>query len=278
MSNITAVTDEPPMREAFLIATSAADDAAYIALHDLSALLERHESTRVIGGHMVGLVTAAFPTAGLVPRRTADADAGIPLELAASGALHDELVAMGYRALNSNRYVKTDDLNAKASDFDAAPVPTIDLLIPSYTGNFGDEKQGGRAFNTMPGLPLALSHGIRLDVTATLRNGAELSMVTTVPAIEAGIILKAYAWRDRKGEGSNKDAIDLGNLFAVLSAHEHSLLGGWGLDADSLTGSRRDAAAILHKFADVLDTRRYASTPLDTRRLALQIRRHVTLV
>ncbi|MBF4616409.1 hypothetical protein [Curtobacterium sp. VKM Ac-1376] len=64
-------------RRAHLIAESKTDDAAFIALDDLSTVLASHANARVIGGHMVSLITTAFPTDGLIPRRTGDADAGI---------------------------------------------------------------------------------------------------------------------------------------------------------------------------------------------------------
>jgi hypothetical protein len=94
------------MVEAFLVAVSAADDAAFLALRDLSETLGDEEDTGIIGGHMVSLLTAGFPSPGLVARRTNDADGGIPKALARSGEIHERLLARGYRPTNSNRYVR----------------------------------------------------------------------------------------------------------------------------------------------------------------------------
>ncbi|WP_146236692.1 hypothetical protein [Curtobacterium sp. MCBD17_030] len=81
-----------------LVAKMKTGDAAYIALEDLSTVLAGHSEARIIGGHMVSLTTTAFPTPRLTPRRTGDVDAGIPVELASSNALHDALLGLGYGA------------------------------------------------------------------------------------------------------------------------------------------------------------------------------------
>lgn len=251
--------------QAHVVATTATDDAAYTALVDLSALLAGREETMVIGGHMVSLICAAFPSPGLVERRTGDADAGIPIELAATGELHDELLELGYSTDGSaNRYIKGEQ----------DPQPTIDLLIPSHTGKFGDDRKGGRAFNTMPGLPLAMNPRIAIDVHITYRDGDERSAVVMVPGIEAAVVLKAIAWKDRRFE-TEKDAVDLSNLFAVLEEHGADSLSGWALDESDLKATRRDAAASLHQLADAWE----AKTPrarVDARALVSRIRTYVT--
>lgn len=78
-----------PLR-AYLVATGPEDDAAYRALHDLAEILAGHPEARVIGGQMVGLIAAAFPSPGFIDRRTSDADGGITLELADDGTMHTE--------------------------------------------------------------------------------------------------------------------------------------------------------------------------------------------
>lgn len=111
--------------DANLISTTREDDASYIALGDLAAVLSRHSGTKIIGGHMVSLIAAAFPSPGLIERRTGDADAGIPVQLADAGEVHVDLLNAGYEAESGNRYVKTR--------YDH-PKPTIDLLIPAFSG------------------------------------------------------------------------------------------------------------------------------------------------
>lgn len=257
--------DDAQRPQAHVVATTATDDAAYIALVDLSALLAGRDETMVIGGHMVSLICAAFPSPGLVERRTGDADAGIPIELAATGELHNELLALGYTNDGSaNRYIKGEQ----------DPQPTIDLLIPSHTGKFGDDRKGGRAFNTMPGLPLAMNPRLAIDVHITYRDGSEHSAVVMVPGIEAAVVLKAIAWRDRRLE-TEKDAVDLSNLFAVLDAHGADALSGWALDRDGLEATRRDAAASLHQLADTWEAKA-PKARVDARALVSRIRTYVT--
>ncbi|HEY0248924.1 MAG TPA: hypothetical protein VGC45_11755 [Gryllotalpicola sp.] len=248
-----------------MVSTSPEDDAAYIALADLVEVLREHPGARVIGGHMVSLIAAAFPSEGLVERRTGDADAGIPIELAASGELHFALSGIGYEAENSNRYVKTG--------FDD-PKPTIDLLIPTFTGKFGSQRRGDRVFNTMPGLAVALGPGIDITVYATLRDGRELVVPASVPGIEGAIIMKAYAWRDRRTQ-TNKDVIDLSNLLHVLEQHGPDVLGGWRLGTPGQSGSRGDTAKLLRQLADMLDAGRFMNARIHPRKVFLLIRKHI---
>lgn len=258
------MTDAPHRPQAHVVSTSATDDAAYESLTDLSTLLAGHEETMVIGGHMVSLICAAFPSPGLIERRTGDADAGIPVELADTGALHDGLLELGYIPNGGNRYIKGD----------VEPQPTIDLLIPSQTDRFGDEKAGGRAFNAMPGLALAMNPRLELDVHITYRNGVESSVVVMVPGIEAAVVLKAFAWRDRHHQ-TEKDGIDLSNLFAVLAHHGAEALGGWRLNEPDLRANRRHAAAILHRLADLWEVKPPRAA-VDARALISRIRTQVT--
>ncbi|AZS48890.1 hypothetical protein [Microbacterium oxydans] len=263
-SNSDPEVELPGRPQAYVVATSATDDAAYESLADLSTLLEGREETVVIGGHMVSLICTAFPSSGLVERRTGDADAGIPVELAATGEMHEGLLALGYVAEGANRYVKGGE----------DPKPTIDLLVPSLTDKFGDEKKGGRAFNTMPGLSLAMNPRIPLDVHITHRDGRERSLTAMVPGIEAAIVMKAFAWRDRHHQ-TDKDGVDLSNLFAVLAEHGPDELGGWRLDESDLRANRRYAAAHLHQLADLWEVKP-PKAAINVRALVSRIRTHVT--
>jgi predicted nucleotidyltransferase len=252
-------------RTASTIATGPEDDASFRALHDLTDVLSEHAEARVIGGHMVSLLAAAFPSPGLIDRRTGDADAGVSLELADGGSLHESLTRAGYRARNSNRYVKGDPPGERV----------IDLLVPAFGGRFTEEARGGRRFDAMPGLHLALSDGITIDAHLTLRDGTELECAVPVPTVESAVVLKAYAWSDRAAQ-TPKDTIDLSNLFHLLDAHGAAAVGGWRLDAGNASGARRDAARILTTLAARLRSRRAAPPSVDSRKLEVLIRRWVT--
>ncbi|MBF4618023.1 hypothetical protein ITJ44_08050 [Clavibacter sp. VKM Ac-2873] len=248
---------------AHLVASGPEDDAAFVALRDLSRVLDVHPDARVIGGHMVGLITAAFPSPGFVERRTGDADAGIPVELADDGSVHAALVAAGYRDVSGNRYVRGEK----------EPRPTIDLLVPALTGRFSDALHGGRRLDAMPGLHLAMASPLRLDASLLLQDRTELSASVVVPGLEAAVVLKAYAWRGRGGQ-TVKDVIDLSNLLHVRDRHGDAA-GPWSLEQSGLMGARGDAAQHLHALAGRLASRSARQLPVDPRELAVLIRRHV---
>ena len=255
------------MITAYLRSTSPEDDAAFIALHDLATILAGHDGTAVIGGHMVGVLTAAFSSEGLIARRTNDADGGVPALLAEEGAVQEQLEAAGYVREAANRFVKPG----------TAPRPTIDLLVPAQTAQFRPVWLGDRQIDSMPGLRFALMSLLDADVAATLRDRTVLTCTVKVPTVEAAVILKAYAYSNR-GAQTVKDLIDLSNLFHVLEHHGADALGGWQLGAVSLIGSRLDAARILTALAVKLESGRVKNPVLNARKLAFLIRKHVTTV
>jgi len=222
------------------IATSDADNAAYLALRDLSHLTAEFEHARVIGGQMVSLLMHAYPVEGALHRRTADADAAISTQIAASGDMHARLEQAGYSAQSGNRYLMRGTGLADR---------TIDLLIPSSDAAFTSQVVGGRGFDAAPGLMLALAATpVIVDTNVTLTNGDVLAFPVRVPAIEHALILKAYTTQTRH---ESKDYTDLYNLLSIGYQHQNDpeTIGGWGLGAQT-TGARRDAALILHKIVD----------------------------
>src|SRR5688572_27712734 len=95
-----------PMIELRLVASSAADDAAFVALNDVGGLLGRPElgASLVIGGHMVTLHAARW---GLnLVRETKDTDLGVPQLALRSVDLVPALEALGYRQARGNRFAK----------------------------------------------------------------------------------------------------------------------------------------------------------------------------
>ena len=141
------------------VATSNADDAAFLALEDVARITEGLDDVRVVGGHMVGLLLTAFPVAGAIIRRTADADAAISTAIAAFGQIHHELISASYEDTSGNHYTK-------------GPLE-IDLLVPSGTGEFVRAEHGGRGFDAAPGLMSAFAvEPIVLDVGIMLTDGS----------------------------------------------------------------------------------------------------------
>lgn len=215
------------------VSTSQADNAAYRALADVSAIIEHVDDARIVGGQMVALLLEAFPSAGVIPRRTADADTAVSTTVAGSGLLHTQLTASGYEATSGNSYSRGDQ--------------SVDVLIPASAGRFAQEEHGGRVFDAVPGIQLALSAApIILDVNVTLLDGSLLRFETRVPTPEIATILKAYAIRDRLAA---KDAVDLHNLLSLADATPREGIGGWRLADPNPRGARLDTARTLHTLA-----------------------------
>jgi hypothetical protein len=242
------------------VATSNADDAAYLALEDVARITEELEDIRVVGGHMAGLLLTAFPVRDAVIRRTADADAAISATIAASGHMHTALTDAGYTDTSGNHYVKGR--------------LEVDLLVPSGTARFVQAELGGRGFDAAPGLMRAFAAPpIVLDINVTLTDGSRHEFSVRVPSIEVAVTLKAYATTSRVAP---KDLTDLYNLLSIVNAHDEDEIGPWTLD-EELNGTRLDAGRILHGIADGATTSlvlREADVPQD--RFAALIRRHVT--
>ncbi|TFD16576.1 hypothetical protein E3T26_03780 [Cryobacterium sp. TMT1-21] len=88
----------------------------------------------------------------------------------------------------------------------------IDILVPSYGARFETATVGGRGFDAVPGLRLAFSvDPIVLHVGVILTDGTPLGFVVRVPPVE---------------------------------------LGGWKIGTAPVSGTRLDAARILHTLAD----------------------------
>ncbi|MFD4422019.1 hypothetical protein ACFWN7_11020 [Agromyces sp. NPDC058484] len=143
-------------RRAVTVSTSNADDAAYRALRDVAIATEDIPDARVVGGQMVGLLVTAFPTGPAIIRRTADADAAVSTQVAASGALHTAFIAAGYQPKRGSRYESEDGR-------------AIDVLVPS-DNRFRQVELGGRGFDAVPGLRLIFAADpILIDLDVTLR-------------------------------------------------------------------------------------------------------------
>ncbi|GAA3665979.1 hypothetical protein [Microbacterium marinilacus] len=229
-------------------------------------MLATHEDAAVVGGHMVAILCALHPSPGLSVRRTGDADAGIPVQVARTGDIHESLVAEGYTDTQGNRYEKETP--------EGIPNAVIDVLVPS-TGSatrIHEVELGGRRFDSVPGLNSAIVSAREVDVEMRLRDGTALTAMPRVPTVELALVLKALAWSDRRAD---KDVVDIANLLAIRDQHRESS-GPWSLNAKALTASRRDGAAALHTLADQWEGGGTRNAPVEVRRLVVRIRRHIT--
>lgn len=248
-----------------LHSSSQAADLGYRALADLATATVGISDYRVVGGHMVALLLHAYPTPTATLRATADADAGIDMEVAATQHLHRRLVAIGYTSQpeHGNRYIRSTDHGHA----------TIDVLLP--WGIPGTPTMvAGRAFDQIPGLSLALSSApLLMHVQTRLTTNDALKFAVLVPDIEGAVVLKTLAWKART---LDKDLADLNTLFEIVEAHPPI---AWRLnDARSASiGTRKDTVQALRLLLTLLDThtnRRRVSVPSPARLGAL-IRKHI---
>jgi hypothetical protein len=220
------------MKSVVLPSTSQADDAAFHALEDASLAIANLEEACIVGGQMVALLCTAYPSAGLITRRTADADAAVSPLIAAEGTLHDLLIERGYTPSTGNHYTSGDRV--------------IDVLVPSLTGKFESTEHGGRGFDSAPGLDLALHSTLQIGVTAVLLDKKQLTFSTRVPSVERALIIKALAYDSRL---ALKDLVDIYNLMQIRDAYSAEEIGGWKIGDGADAGARRDAAVVLHRIA-----------------------------
>lgn len=240
--------------------TSAADDLAFAALGDAVRATADRDDVRIVGGHMVGLLLAAFPVDGLVARRTIDADTGVSTEVATNGDVVSRLLADGYRATAGNRFERGGR--------------TIDVLVESLDGRFRPRLLGGRHFDASPGLDIVLAQEpIEIDTTVVDTSGHDHRFVVRVPSVEMATILKAYAWASRR---SPKDLSDLGHLLEIRHAHGADAVGGWSLDADPVLGRRLDTARTLRGVAPT--DARFADSATAGPRFVALVREYVAVV
>ncbi len=214
-----------------IVSGSRADDAGLIALKDLTKAAGGIDH-RVIGGHMVRLLTYVYSHTTATPRLTVDADAGISEPVAAAGELGRGLIALGYRGEIGNRYVRNLGGDQRAA---------IDLLVPA-SAEPDPQVLGGRAFDAAPGLRFAFAcKPIRVEVRARLSTGDIVECAPLVPDLEPAVVLKLLATQRR---AAAKDRADLQVMLEIVEAGLEPVTGPWRLSDPTATsnGERRDAA------------------------------------
>jgi hypothetical protein len=234
--------------------TAVADDNGMRALRDVAAVAADIDY-RVIGGHMVRLLRHVYNVPG-IPRLTSDADAGIDVNVASTGDLHDRLTALGYIAECGNRYERGEQ--------------AVDLLVPT-AAKPGKRIIGERAFDGAPGLRVALAlPPIEVAVTARLTDGDMIEFEVPVPDVEAAFVLKMLA---RTVRDSERDLQDIETLLEIVASQPEYRASPWRLDDPKITkaGERGDAARVAAQMISSPPTR----VPARVRAL---LRRHVAIV
>lgn len=244
---------------------STAADNGYRALADLATAAEGIDY-RVVGGHMVQLLLYLYPTAQAAVRGTSDADGGIPEPVAAGMKLHEALLSKDYTPTAGAHYVRGDKDDAVE----------IDLLVPLQTTGSRQEELGGRTFDAIPGLSLALaSDPLMIDVTAQLSEGNVLQFTVPIPNLEVAVVMKALATTTRSAP---KDVYDLCTLFEIRHEHREAL-GAWRLsDPEAVSkGARKTAAKVLHGMVKQGQRNQLSTfeSPTNPARFTQLIRTHV---
>jgi len=221
-----------------LASTSRAADAGFLSLADVSVIATNLGiDYRIVGGHMVTLLVAAYGVSDQVPmRETADADFAALPEVVADPRLPTELTQHGYlRREDANRFVRGYGDEHGPLDL------VVDVLAPSYRGKLvPNQRHGELVVDEIPGLALALHRPATLvDVRVQLTSRVALAMRLALPELPAALCLKALAYR---GRFAAKDAVGLWRLLTAAHAaglREETWPGG-------VTG--RKAADVLHHF------------------------------
>lgn len=241
---------------------SNANDVGLLSLADL-ADVANDADYRVVGGHMVLLLTYVYPSDDAILRATSDADAGIEIPTAAGLDIHTALLARGYAAESGNNYTRLVGDGRRLS---------IYLLVPRYSSG-NSMTISGRGFDRAPGLGFALAREpITVEVNARLQDGSRLEFGVPVPDVESALVLKLLAWKDRLAE---KDLADIATLLEITHTHRAGFEIPWSLDSEvAKKGTRRDAAIAAHQLADMLDRQTLRPQPPASPRISALLRRH----
>ena len=198
-----------PVNRFTLVAASAADDAGFVALHDVSQVLSTPglEIVLVIGGYMVTLHAQRW---GLdLFRQTQDADLGVPQLVMKNAGLVAALERRGYSRVESNRLAKPlRDLPVGAVGSDQNFQAIIDVLVPALTSHPRKSVEVGDVTTTeVVGLAEALNRSpVIVDLELVRLNKERLPACLRIPDERSALTLKVLAWDTRRAE---KDAVDV---------------------------------------------------------------------
>ena len=96
--------------------TTRAQDLGYLALNDVVTITTSLEvDYRLVGGHMVALLIAAYNVTDTPDRETVDADLGAHFEVIADPRLPAALRALHYTSVAGNRFVRKPEQDSTTS-------------------------------------------------------------------------------------------------------------------------------------------------------------------
>ncbi|MDV8002794.1 hypothetical protein [Rhodococcus sp. IEGM 1408] len=248
-------------------ALSIADELGYMGQQAVSEAVADGCDYLIVGGHMVRLMLSLYPTPRATLRSTLDADAAID-DVEVAGSIAENLIGLDFTKQRGNVFVRQHD---------AGQWIEINLLLPRSGHGSGLRPLtvgGVGRVDSLPELRFALGcDALELEIEAVLMDGRTIEYQTRIPDLEAAIVLKAHAWKDRCSE---KDLADLHSLFEIRDEHPHT---PWLLDDTAwMAGFRKDTARILLGLRDRL-AKKNPGVPvpghLDKLRMAGLINKHV---
>lgn len=222
-----------------LASTSGAQDLGYLALNDVVRITTSLDvDYRLVGGHMVALLVAAYEVTNVPERATADADLGASFEVVADMRLPQALRDLDYRRVAGNRFTRGLSEGSSEEVF-------IDILAPSRTGLHEPNQEAGElVVDAIPGLGYALAvEPTPLDLDAVLTTGKHLSVNVLLPSPLAALCLKLLSFSSRSAA---KDAVDIWRLLEV--GHAAGITPSDWPDPAKLKGVRGDALNQLWRF------------------------------
>jgi hypothetical protein len=232
-----------PLNHLVLAAGSVADDLGYVALADISRLLDATADYRIVGGLMVTALAYRWNLGASLYRETLDADLGVPPVVARDLDIAGRLRAAGYRQVAGDGFERpVSDIPAglastTASDYAAA----IDVLVPAYTSRPRQNVTVAPELVTteVPGLQLALARpGVELTLDLQRLNGSLSSVRLLFPDEVSALALKALATTVRIRP---TDIVDVWRCLEICLAA--------GTDATAFSrGTPADAAAIIREL------------------------------
>lgn len=232
-----------PLNHVVLAAGSVADDLSYIALTDISHLVDTAAEYRVIGGLMVTALAYRWNLGASLYRETLDADLGVPPVVARDLDLPRRLKAAGYRQVAGDRFEKpARDIPAGlGGNAASAYCAAIDVLVPAYTSRPRHNVTVAPDLVTteVPGLQIALARPpVELALDLQRLNGELSSAMLLFPDELSALTLKALATTVRV---KPTDIVDIWRCLEICFAA--------AVDATALRrGAAADGAAIIRKL------------------------------
>jgi hypothetical protein len=234
-----------PLNHVVLAAGSVADDLSYIALTDISHLVDTAADYRVIGGLMVTALAYRWNLGASLYRETLDVDLGIPPVVASDLDLPGRLKAAGYRQVAGDRFEKParDIPSGLGGNAASAYCAAIDVLVPAYTSRPRHNVTVAPDLVTteVPGLQIAIARPpVELALDLQRLNGDLSSVRLLFPDEVSALTLKALATTVRIRA---TDIVDIRRCLEICLAA--------GVDATAFRrGAAADGAAIIRKLFD----------------------------